>query len=120
MLIVQTIINIILLFTICISVKQFKIKIDIHNLPIFIFFILFSLTGSYFAIFYIWKYIFIGSIFAILALILNLTIPFPKENSIKDSIITSILMILGWSQFLILMIFIALNIKQINLNEKQY
>lgn len=118
MLIVQAIINIMLLFTIYTSVKQFKIKIDIHNLPIFIFFILFSFVGSYFAIFHIWKYTFIGFIFAILSLILNSTVPLPKENSTKDSIATSILMILGWSQFLILMIFISLNIKQIHLNEK--
>jgi hypothetical protein len=119
MLFIQIISNTILFLTVYSMAKVFKIKLNIHNLPIVLIFSMLLILGNYYAVNYTYNYMLIGVFFSSVFWILSY-LNKSTENSltINKSIMAGVLLCISWIQFFTLLVFFMFNFKKFNLNEK--
>ena len=110
MIILQIIFNLILIRTVFCMVREYDLRVNIHNIPIIIIFGLFCLMCGYLSIFNFKYFILIGLFFGGLSSIFNsIEIPdFPKFIFIRKMIVSTCLS-LAWPQIITLIIFLYLN-----------
>lgn len=121
MIILQVLFDIMLLLIIMSTIYQLKTKtkINIHNLPIILFFILLILCANYFAVKQTILYTYIGLFWGAIIWMLNAIKTDNLNNiSITNKLILSIIFIICWPQVIGLIIFYILNYDQFGLNEK--
>lgn len=102
------------------TARKFKININIHNIPIIIFYGLFLLGGMYLSLNKFPLYVTIGTLLGIITMISISLLNDEQENKIGmiKQLLTSFIVSLIWHQVVIFMVFFVLNQNKINLDSE--
>ena len=102
------------------TARKFKININIHNIPIIIFYGLFLLGGMYLSLNKFPLYVAIGTLLGIITMISISLLNDEQENKIGmiKQLLTSFIVSLIWHQVVIFMVFFVLNQNKINLDSE--
>lgn len=118
--ILQLIINLLFLNILYATAKLYKLKVNIHNLPLVIMLLLLMVLGSYGFVTKLFAFIIIGIMFATIFLITEEFTINEKTKSISTikKILISICVTFTWVQIIGLTIFYSYNNEKIKINEK--